>query len=76
VVMTLADEHCQERLGHVTLLSVHPHAWLLMCLAQMGAFADGRTLGADAVRIAEAGNTPYSLAMASYETEVEEAIGS
>jgi tetratricopeptide (TPR) repeat protein len=63
-VATLADERCQERLGHITLLSVHPHAWLLMCLAQIGAFAEGRTLGTEAVRIAEAGESPYSLAMA------------
>jgi tetratricopeptide (TPR) repeat protein len=60
----VADERGQERLGHVTLLSVHPHAWLLMCLAQVGAFADGRPIGAEAVRIAEAGHSPYSLAMA------------
>jgi hypothetical protein len=46
------------------LLSVHPHAWLLMCLAQVGAFAEGRTLGAEAVRIADAGESPYGLAMA------------
>jgi class 3 adenylate cyclase/tetratricopeptide (TPR) repeat protein len=63
-VATLADERCQERLGHVTLLSVHPHAWLLICLAQVGAFADGRTLGAEAVRVAEAGHSSYSLVMA------------
>jgi tetratricopeptide (TPR) repeat protein len=63
-VATLADERCQERLGHVTLLSVHPHAWLVMCLAQVGAFADGRTLGAEAVRVAETGESPYGLAMA------------
>jgi tetratricopeptide (TPR) repeat protein len=46
------------------LLSVHPHAWLVMCLAQVGAFADGRTLGAEAVRVAETGESPYGLAMA------------
>lgn len=63
-IAALADGRCQERLGHITLLSVHPHAWLLMCLAQMGAFADGRSLGAEAVRIAETGDAPYSLAMA------------
>jgi DNA-binding winged helix-turn-helix (wHTH) protein/tetratricopeptide (TPR) repeat protein len=62
-VATLADERGQARLGHVTLLSVHPHAWLLMCLAQVGAFAEGRTLGTEAVRIAEAGESPYGLAM-------------
>jgi class 3 adenylate cyclase/tetratricopeptide (TPR) repeat protein len=63
-IAALADERCQARLGHVTLLSVHPHAWLLMCLAQVGAFAEGRTLGTEAVRIAEAGKSPYSLVMA------------
>ena len=63
-VATLADERGQARLGHITLLSVHPHAWLLMCLAQVGAFAEGWTLGTEAVRIAEAGKSPYSLVMA------------
>jgi tetratricopeptide (TPR) repeat protein len=61
---TLTDTPGAERLGHVTLLSVHPHAWLLMCLAQLGAFAVGRPLQAEAIRIAEAGQAPYSLAMA------------
>jgi DNA-binding winged helix-turn-helix (wHTH) protein/tetratricopeptide (TPR) repeat protein len=63
-VAALADERSQARLGHATLLSVHPHAWLLMCLAQVGAFAEGRAVGAAAVRIAEAGESPYGLAMA------------
>jgi predicted ATPase len=61
---TLSSEHGWERLGHMTLLSVHPHAWLLMCLAQVGAFAEGRPLAIDAVRVAEAGHSPYSLVMA------------
>jgi len=63
-IATLADERGQARLGHITLLSVHPHAWLLICLAQVGAFAEGRALGAEAVRIAEVGESPYGLAMA------------
>jgi DNA-binding winged helix-turn-helix (wHTH) protein/tetratricopeptide (TPR) repeat protein len=63
-VAALADERSRARLGHATLLSVHPHAWLVMCLAQVGAFAEGRTIGAEAVRIAEAGESPYGLAMA------------
>jgi tetratricopeptide (TPR) repeat protein len=63
-VATIPGARGQERLGHVALLSVHPHAWLLMCLAQVGAFAGGQTLGAEAVRIAEAGKSPYGLAMA------------
>jgi tetratricopeptide (TPR) repeat protein len=62
-VATLPSEHYRERLGHVMLLSVHPHAWLLMCLAQVGALVEGRTLGTEAVRIAEADNHPYSLVM-------------
>jgi tetratricopeptide (TPR) repeat protein len=63
-VATLPGECCQEGLGQLMLLSVHPHAWLLMCLAQVGAFAEGRPIGVDAVRIAEAGHSPYGLAMA------------
>ena len=63
-VATLPGERCQEGLGHLMLLSVHPHAWLLMCLAQVGAFAEGHPIGIDAVRIAEAGHSPYGLAMA------------
>jgi class 3 adenylate cyclase/tetratricopeptide (TPR) repeat protein len=63
-IRTLSDPHGEERLGHATLLSVHPHAWLLMCLAQMGHFAAGRPLSLEAIRIAEASQAPYSLAMA------------
>jgi tetratricopeptide (TPR) repeat protein len=63
-IATLADERTQARRGPITLLSGHPHAWLLMCLAQVGGFAEGRTLGTEAVRIAEASESPYGLAMA------------
>jgi class 3 adenylate cyclase/tetratricopeptide (TPR) repeat protein len=63
-IATPPGERGRERLGQVMLLSVHPHAWLLLCLAQVGAFAEGRPLAVDAVRVAEAGHSPYGLAMA------------
>ena len=63
-IATLPIEQGWERLGHMTLLSVHPPAWLLMRLAEVGAFAEGRPLGVDVIRVAEAGHSPYGLAIA------------
>jgi DNA-binding winged helix-turn-helix (wHTH) protein/tetratricopeptide (TPR) repeat protein len=53
-----------ERPGPAFLPAVTSRAYLAMCLAELGAFPEGHTHGAEAVRLAEAVGHPYSLAQA------------
>jgi class 3 adenylate cyclase/tetratricopeptide (TPR) repeat protein len=45
---------------------VWPWSWLLVCLSQVGAFAEGHALSAEVLRLAETAEHPFCLAVASY----------
>jgi class 3 adenylate cyclase/tetratricopeptide (TPR) repeat protein len=62
----LAGERNRERFGLPFLPVVHTRAYLVMCLAHLGAFAEGHSIGTETIRTAEAVNHPYSRATASY----------
>jgi tetratricopeptide (TPR) repeat protein len=55
-----------ERLGQFFLPAVTSRVHLAGCLAELGMFAEGRTLGDEGLRIAEAVVHPASLMMASW----------
>ena len=63
-IEALHDAPLGERLGGAMVSSVHARALLAWCLAELGAFAEGRAHGEDALRLAEAVDHPYSLAWA------------
>ena len=50
-----------ERFGLPYLPSVFSRTWLVWCLAELGAFDEGRAIGQDALRIAEASERPWDL---------------
>ena len=50
-----------ERFGHALLPAVLSRAWLAACHAELGTFAEGRALGEEGLRIAEAVEHPGSL---------------
>jgi tetratricopeptide (TPR) repeat protein len=56
----------RERFGQVTLPAVQSRAWLAWCYAELGTFAEGRTLGEEGLRVAEALDHPGSLMVASW----------
>jgi predicted ATPase len=49
-----------ERFGTTNVQSVVSHAHVARCLAELGAFAEGRAYAADALRLAETVDHPYS----------------
>ena len=55
-----------ERLGMAGIPSVFSRSGLTRCLAELGAFAAGIAHGAEAVRLAEAADQPYTLINACY----------
>jgi class 3 adenylate cyclase/tetratricopeptide (TPR) repeat protein len=57
-----------ERLGLIFLPAVHSWARLAECHAELGTFAEGRALGDEGFRIAEAVDHPPSLMMAAWGT--------
>jgi hypothetical protein len=61
-VELMHDAPQRERFGTSAILSVYARAHLSRCLAELGAFATGRVYGADALRLAETFEHPYSLA--------------
>ncbi len=64
IVAALTGELLQECLslnGQASVLSRH---CLVLCLAELGAFAEGHTLGDEAIQIAEAVDNPFSRAVA------------
>jgi predicted ATPase len=65
-VEALYDAPLGERFGTALVQSVGSRAYLAMCLAELGAFAEGRGHGEDALQLAEAVDHPYSLACACY----------
>jgi tetratricopeptide (TPR) repeat protein len=54
----------RERLGLSILPAVDSRAWLALCHAELGTFAEGRALGEEGLRIAEAVDQPGSLMFA------------
>ena len=63
-VELLDGELLHDRSYMVGLPSVFSRAWLALCLAERGEFAEGLALGEEALRIAEAGDPGYSLVVA------------
>ena len=55
----------RERFGQAILPAVLSHARLATCHAELGTFAEGRALGDEGLRIAEAVDHPASLMFAS-----------
>jgi class 3 adenylate cyclase/tetratricopeptide (TPR) repeat protein len=65
-VASLRGDLLRERLGMAGIPSVFSRSGLTRCLAELGACAAGRAHGAEAVRLAEAANQPYTLINACY----------
>jgi len=63
-VETLHGALLRERFGTTNVQSVVSRAQVARCLAELGAFAEGRAYGEDALRLAEMVNHPYSLVWA------------
>jgi class 3 adenylate cyclase/tetratricopeptide (TPR) repeat protein len=60
-VESLAGELLRERFGMTGPPAVVGRAWLVRCLAELGAFPEGSVHAEEAVRIAEAVDQPFSL---------------
>ena len=60
-VASLDGEWRHERFGQVNLPAVVSRTWLAACHAELGTFAEGRALGDEGLRIAEAVAHPGSL---------------
>jgi predicted ATPase/DNA-binding winged helix-turn-helix (wHTH) protein len=54
----------RERFGVAAVPAVVVYANLAVCFAELGAFAEGRVYGGETLRLAEAAEHPYSLAVA------------
>jgi tetratricopeptide (TPR) repeat protein len=65
-VASLDGPRQRERFGRVFLPAVTSRAYLAWCHAELGAFAEGRVLGEEGLRIAEAVAHPASLMIASW----------
>ena len=65
-VASLTGELIRERFGMTGLPAVMSRTWLVSCLADLGAFDEGTARGEEAVRMAEAGDHPFSLTQAYF----------
>jgi tetratricopeptide (TPR) repeat protein len=65
-VAALGGAQQRERFGAFSLPSVNSRPWLAWCHAELGMFAEGRVLGDEGLRIAEAVAHPGSLMVASW----------
>jgi tetratricopeptide (TPR) repeat protein len=65
-VDSLDSAQRRERFGRVFLPAVHSRARLAWCHAELGTFAEGRALGDEGLRIAEAVVHPASLMVAAW----------
>jgi tetratricopeptide (TPR) repeat protein len=54
----------QDRLGLPFLSSVHSRTWLVLCLSELGEFAEARQRAQEAVELARAADHPFSLTSA------------
>jgi class 3 adenylate cyclase/tetratricopeptide (TPR) repeat protein len=66
IIVSLGDVRNHERFGQVNLPTVISRADLAWCYAELGMFAEGRALGEEGLRIAEAADHPGSRMFASY----------
>jgi tetratricopeptide (TPR) repeat protein len=64
-VASLEGGLVRERFGLPYLPSVFSRTWLVWCLAELGAFNEGRAIGQEAIQIAEAIEQPWDL-LAAY----------
>ena len=64
-VAALEGKLVHERFGLSYLPSVFSRTWLVWCFAELGAFDEGRAIGQEAIRIAEASEQPWDL-LAAY----------
>jgi tetratricopeptide (TPR) repeat protein len=65
-VAALEGARRYDFLGQNTPPAVLSRAWLAMCHAELGTFAEGRALGEEGLQMAEALAHPYSLSWAYY----------
>jgi tetratricopeptide (TPR) repeat protein len=65
-VASLEGARRRERFGQVFLPTVNSLGWLAACHAELGMFAEGRLLGEEGLRIAEAVDHPASLMIACW----------
>ena len=65
-VASLEGAQRRERFGQVALPATMSCAYLAECHAELGTFAEGRALGDEGLRIAEAVNHPASLVLACW----------
>jgi tetratricopeptide (TPR) repeat protein len=65
-VTALAHPSQRTRTARPDAYEVWPWSWLLVCLSQVGTFAEGRAMSADVLRRAEAAAHPFRLAVASF----------
>jgi len=63
---SLTGDYLHQRLGLSFLPSVLSRAWLLYCLAEVGAFSEGTEIGEEARRVAEEADDAFSLGAAYY----------
>jgi tetratricopeptide (TPR) repeat protein len=66
VITTRAHHRQRTRHDRPDAPVVWPRSWLLVCLAQVGAFAEGQALHADVLRLADALAHPFSHAVAAF----------
>jgi tetratricopeptide (TPR) repeat protein len=64
-VASLEGTLVRERFGLPYLPSVFSRTWLVWCLAELGAFDEGRVIGQEAIQIAETIEQPWDL-LAAY----------
>jgi class 3 adenylate cyclase/tetratricopeptide (TPR) repeat protein len=64
IVVALEGAPLHQRLVRAQLAATRSCANLVMCLAELGVFAEGNARGADAVRLAEATDSPYGRCLA------------
>jgi class 3 adenylate cyclase/tetratricopeptide (TPR) repeat protein len=65
-VASLTGELLHERFGMTGLPAVMSRTWLVGCLADLGEFDEGTARGDEAIRLAEAVESPFSLTQAYY----------
>jgi tetratricopeptide (TPR) repeat protein len=65
-IASLDGSRRRERFGQVSLPAVQSRAWLVTCHAELGTFAEGRTIGDEGLRIAEVVDHLASLMFASW----------
>jgi tetratricopeptide (TPR) repeat protein len=64
IVVALEGAPLRQRIVRPQLAATRSCANLVMCLAELGVFAEGNARGADAVRLAEATDSPYGRCLA------------